>query len=128
MKSKAVASILRHVASKVSSVSGSTAADGDSSGAQKEGAHPVDQAAEKEIKKAARKARQAAAHGEDTTSAVVVEGDHGIPGGGNEEEKLEQLYEQIGWPLGKKYGHPYDAFKLALTYVHFELIFLFPPT
>ncbi|GBE83741.1 eukaryotic translation initiation factor 2 subunit alpha [Sparassis latifolia] len=33
----------------------------------------------------------------------------------NEEERLEQLYEQIAWPLGKKYGHPYDAFKLALT-------------
>jgi len=33
----------------------------------------------------------------------------------NEEEKLEKLYEQIAWPLGKKYGHPYDAFKLALT-------------
>jgi len=32
-----------------------------------------------------------------------------------EEEKLEKLYEQIAWPLGKKYGHPYDAFKLALT-------------
>ncbi|KAH8101338.1 eukaryotic translation initiation factor 2 alpha subunit-domain-containing protein [Phellopilus nigrolimitatus] len=25
------------------------------------------------------------------------------------------LYDQIVWPLGKHYGHPYDAFKLALT-------------
>jgi translation initiation factor 2 subunit 1 len=33
----------------------------------------------------------------------------------NEEERLEKLYEQVAWPLGKKYGHPYDAFKLALT-------------
>ena len=41
-----------------------------------------------------------------------------VPGGGpNEEARLEQLYEQIAWPLGRKYGHPYDAFKLALTYV-----------
>ena len=32
-----------------------------------------------------------------------------------EEERLEQLYDTIAWPLGKVYGHPYDAFKLALT-------------
>jgi len=37
------------------------------------------------------------------------------PAGTNEDERLEQLYEQVAWPLGKKYGHPYDAFKLALT-------------
>lgn len=37
--------------------------------------------------------------------------------GSTEEEKLEQLYEQIAWPLGRQYGHPYDAFKLALTCV-----------
>jgi len=28
---------------------------------------------------------------------------------------LEQLYEAVGWPLYKKYGHAYDAFKLCLT-------------
>jgi translation initiation factor 2 subunit 1 len=28
---------------------------------------------------------------------------------------LEELYERIGWPLYKKYGHAYDAFKLALV-------------
>jgi len=28
---------------------------------------------------------------------------------------LEELYQKIGWPLYKKYGHAYDAFKLALT-------------
>lgn len=27
---------------------------------------------------------------------------------------LEDLYTQIGWPLYKKYGHAYDAFKLTL--------------
>lgn len=27
---------------------------------------------------------------------------------------LTELYEKIGWPLYRKYGHAYDAFKLAL--------------
>mmetsp|Transcript_7575 Transcript_7575/g.10972 ORF Transcript_7575/g.10972 Transcript_7575/m.10972 type:complete len:345 (-) Transcript_7575:187-1221(-) len=27
---------------------------------------------------------------------------------------LQDLYEKIGWPLYKKYGHAYDAFKLSL--------------
>lgn len=31
--------------------------------------------------------------------------------------ELESLYVQFGWPLYKKYGHAYEAFKLALTYV-----------
>lgn len=28
---------------------------------------------------------------------------------------LEELYQKVGWPLYKKYGHAYDAFKLALA-------------
>lgn len=28
---------------------------------------------------------------------------------------LEDLYERIGWPLYRKYGHAYDAFKLAIA-------------
>lgn len=28
---------------------------------------------------------------------------------------LEKLYQQIGWPLYKKYGHAYEAFKTAIT-------------
>ncbi|RIA95588.1 translation initiation factor eIF2 alpha subunit [Glomus cerebriforme] len=28
---------------------------------------------------------------------------------------LEDLYQQIGWPLYRKYGHAYEAFKLAIT-------------
>ncbi|CAG8579751.1 469_t:CDS:2 [Paraglomus brasilianum] len=28
---------------------------------------------------------------------------------------LEELYKQVGWPLYKKYGHAYEAFKLAIT-------------
>lgn len=43
--------------------------------------------------------------------------DEDVVRGGTEEERLEQLHEQIAWPLAVKYGHTYDAFKLALTYV-----------
>jgi len=39
------------------------------------------------------------------------------PVGPSEEERLEKLYEQIAWPLGRKYGNMFDAFKLALTQV-----------
>ncbi|ORX69197.1 nucleic acid-binding protein [Linderina pennispora] len=28
---------------------------------------------------------------------------------------IEELYQKFGWPLYKKYGHAYDAFKLAIT-------------
>lgn len=28
---------------------------------------------------------------------------------------LEDLYEKIGWPLYRKYGHAYDAFKLSIS-------------
>ncbi|ANB15450.1 translation initiation factor eIF2 subunit alpha [Sugiyamaella lignohabitans] len=28
---------------------------------------------------------------------------------------LETLYETLGWPLSRKYGHAYDGFKLAIT-------------
>lgn len=28
---------------------------------------------------------------------------------------LERLYETIAWPLARKYGHAYDAFKLAIS-------------
>lgn len=101
MKSKTVASILRHVASKLPSAS----VEAEAEAVDAPAAEPV----EKESKKA-RRARQAA--GEEEIP------DQEIPGGGpNEEERLEMLYDTIGWPLGKKYGHPYDAFKLALTLV-----------
>ncbi|KAI0254612.1 translation initiation factor 2, alpha subunit [Lactifluus subvellereus] len=42
-----------------------------------------------------------------------AEGGGGGGGGGAEEERLEKLYEHIAWPLGRKYGNMYDAFKLA---------------
>ena len=28
---------------------------------------------------------------------------------------LEDLYAKYAWPLYKKYGHAYDAFKIAIT-------------
>lgn len=28
---------------------------------------------------------------------------------------IQELYENIGWPLNKKYGHSIDAFKLSIT-------------
>jgi translation initiation factor 2 subunit 1 len=98
---------LRHVASKIASVGGSSEATASEGGTA---AAPVASEPEqqKENKRAARKARQAA---QDEGAEV----EHDIPGGANEDEKLEQLHDQIAWPLGKKYGHPYDAFKLALT-------------
>ncbi|KAG2008075.1 translation initiation factor eIF2 alpha subunit, variant 2 [Coprinopsis cinerea AmutBmut pab1-1] len=113
MKSRAVASILRHVASKTPSF----APDGTIIPASTE-----QQERDREAKRAARKARQAAKADlpideETAVKAAAAEmTEIQIPGTSqNEEEKLEHLYETIAWPLGKIYGHPYDAFKLALT-------------
>ncbi|KAF5367569.1 hypothetical protein D9758_003794 [Tetrapyrgos nigripes] len=97
MKSKTVASILRHVASKIPSL------DADANDAEASAPTPAD----KESKKARRAARKAA-EGDEIVDEVPVST-------GNEEGKLEMLYETIAWPLGKTYGHPYDAFKLTLT-------------
>ncbi|KAI5995722.1 eukaryotic translation initiation factor 2 subunit alpha [Pisolithus marmoratus] len=41
--------------------------------------------------------------------------EEGADVGSSEEAALEKLYEEIAWPLGKTYGHPYDAFKLMLS-------------
>lgn len=111
MKSKTVASIMRHVASKTPTINDA------GEEIQK------DSAVEEQEKEAKRLRRQAKkeSHEDDGHGAgvVVEEGIIGVGGGvgvsTSEEERLEQLYEKITWPLGKKYGHPYDAFKLALT-------------
>lgn len=92
MKSKTVASIMRHVASKLATV------------------QPGD--AQASAPPSQKKAGEEAVEKDGDAEEVAPP-----PGGSSEEEKLEQLYEQIAWPLGKQYGHPYDAFKLALTYV-----------
>ncbi|TCD65098.1 hypothetical protein EIP91_003072 [Steccherinum ochraceum] len=64
---------------------------------------------EKETKRNRRAAKKdAEKHDEDV-------GDEGAVISSSEEERLEALYDKVGWPLGKTYGHPYDAFKLALT-------------
>jgi hypothetical protein len=94
MKSKTVASIMRHVASKLPSI------DADTSTSDSAGKEP-------------RRPKRARKDAQDE-DAVADEGAGGVP---NEEERLEHLYGQITWPLGKIYGHPYDAFKLALTSV-----------
>jgi translation initiation factor 2 subunit 1 len=87
MKSKSVASIMRHVASKLPSASASNPT-AEPTSAPEPGAE-LDE--------------------EDTVGGVADAGT------GTGEEDLEALYEQIAWPVGKKYGHPYDAFKLAIT-------------
>lgn len=41
---------------------------------------------------------------------------------------LETLYEAVGWPLYRKYGHAYDAFKLAITRPEEVFADITPPT
>jgi len=100
MKSKTVASIMRHVASKLPSIG----ADGEE--IEKDAAAEEQEKETKRNRRAAKK--EAAAHDEEVV-------DEGAAISSSEEERLEQLYEKVAWPLGKTYGHPYDAFKLALT-------------
>lgn len=118
MKSKTVASILRHVASKLPSIdvdsTHTPTAVADASAPASVAPVSAVEPGEKETKKARRAAKQAAAHDDE----AVAEDGGAVGTGPNEEERLEMLYDTIGWPLGKKYGHPYDAFKLALTCVY----------
>jgi len=101
MKSKTVASIMRHVASKTPSLNDA------GEEIQKD---PAVEEQEKEAKRHRRQAKKEA-HEDD----IVVPVEDNISVSTSEEERLELLYEKIAWPLGKKYGHPYDAFKVALT-------------
>ena len=42
---------------------------------------------------------------------------------------LEELYTTIGWPLYRKYGHAYDAFKIAISYtLSLSLLIIDNPT
>jgi len=90
MKARTVASIMRHVASRLPTFD-PDAGDGSADA-------PSD--AKKDQDK----------EGDGITTDDIVP-----PVGPSEEERLEKLYEQIAWPLGRKYGNMYDAFKLALT-------------
>ncbi|KAH9072880.1 eukaryotic translation initiation factor 2 subunit alpha [Lactarius deliciosus] len=87
MKARTVSSIMRHVASRLPTL------DPDADGA--------------------------GAPASDTKKDQDKEGAEGVPvlppTGPSEEERLEKLYEQVAWPLGRKYGNVYDAFKLSLT-------------
>ncbi|PSS06853.1 hypothetical protein PHLCEN_2v3539 [Hermanssonia centrifuga] len=103
MKSKTVASIMRHVASKVPSVG----ADGKELTATAE-----EEEKERETKRTRRAHKREGVEGDELLDDGIVTG--GISSA-SEDERLEHLYEQIAWPLGKIYGHIYDAFKLALT-------------
>jgi translation initiation factor 2 subunit 1 len=104
MKSKTVASIMRYVASKITSAT-------DDAAAPSSPTQPTATVAEP------KKSRRSKKEGDEDVLAAAPE-DHGPGAGGeSEEERLEVLYETIAWPLGKSYGHPYDAFKLVLTCV-----------
>jgi len=95
MKSRTVSSIMRHVASRLPTYDPDAAA-GPSDSKKDQGS------------------KGAAAAGASGDGAPVAE--EIVPATGpSEEERLEKLYELIAWPLGKKYGNVYDAFKLALT-------------
>ena len=95
MKARTVASIMRHVASRLPTFD----PDAGTSGADA----PSD----------AKKDRVKEGGGGDGASTDEI-----VPSTGqSEEERLEKLYEQVAWQLGRKYGNVYDAFKLALTHV-----------
>ena len=103
MKSKTVASIIRHVASKIPSVDA-------------EGHEEIKSAEQEEKEHEAKRSRRAHRKEAQDRGEEVIE-DEGIVTSASEEERCEQLYDQIAWPLGKLYAHPYDAFKVALTCV-----------
>jgi len=97
MKARTVASIMRHVASRLPTFD-PDAGDG--------GADAPSDAKKDQDKE-----------GDGATTDDIVP-----PVGPSEEERLEKLYELIAWPLGRKYGNMYDAFKLVLTQVLFSRI------
>ncbi|KAF9017535.1 hypothetical protein BDZ89DRAFT_1022158 [Hymenopellis radicata] len=104
MKSKTVAGILRHVASRITSVDGEGELNVAPPKVIEAEADADAEVVEAEVESPEPKSRRTGKR----------EGGAGI-GGPGEEERLEKLYEAIAWPLGKTFGHPYDAFKLALS-------------
>lgn len=109
MKARTVSSIMRHVASRLPTFDPATEGGGVSTAAP----------AATESKKGLEKEGDAAA------DEVAPPPPPPPAAGPSEEERLEKLYEHIAWPLGRKYGNMYDAFKLALTQVFFFLYFIF---
>jgi translation initiation factor 2 subunit 1 len=131
MKSKTVSSILRHVATKLHSVTDDSAPPPPPEPAAAEPVTPIPgtedapsaaalgneppttEPVEGETKKARRQRKQA----EHEANATAVDGAAAAEVTAGEESRLEALYASVAWPLQKKYGHPYEAFKLALTFV-----------
>ncbi|KIY71126.1 eukaryotic translation initiation factor 2 subunit alpha [Cylindrobasidium torrendii FP15055 ss-10] len=110
MKSKTVAGILRHVASRISGVeSDSTEAEAPATAevSTETPADPSTDVAPDAEAEAILDATPRSKRGKRETGPGF--------GGPGEDERLEKLYEAIAWPLGRTFGHPYDAFKLALT-------------
>ncbi|KAG8931628.1 hypothetical protein FRC03_003117 [Tulasnella sp. 419] len=103
MKSKTVASIMRHVATKTAG--GDISEDLASLALKETPPSPKEKEAPKE-KAPKKEGEEGKEEIEDEAGPVRNEAD---------ERRLEALYEQIAWPLARKYGHTYDAFKLALT-------------
>jgi translation initiation factor 2 subunit 1 len=135
MKSKTVSSILRHVATKLHSVTDdnaeaapqpattepatATPINEDDSAAAALGNEP----AQVEIEGETKKARRQRKHAENEAAAAAVDGAAAAAEAAGEEARLEALYASIAWPLQKKYGHPYEAFKMAITSViHSQII------
>lgn len=129
MKSKTVASILRHVATKLPSISSDDPASLESAAADVPAAEPAptpapdatpalanDPAPDPDVKETKR-ARRQRAHAQEEEAAAAAGTAAGEDAAAGEESRLEALYETIAWPLHKTYGHPYDAFKRALTCV-----------
>ncbi|KDQ32177.1 hypothetical protein PLEOSDRAFT_1100685 [Pleurotus ostreatus PC15] len=107
---------MRHVASKVTVSDDSSAANTATPAIDAAEAHAeIDAEGDKKESKRSCKGKSSGdgEDGEEEAPSGATTG--GYKGSPNEEDKLERLYEQIAWPLGRKYGHPYDAFKLMLT-------------
>jgi translation initiation factor 2 subunit 1 len=127
MKSKTVSSILRHVATKAYAISDDSApAPAPEPESAPTEPNPEDQPsaaalgnepAPLEIEGETKKARRQRKHLEHEAVQTQVDGAAAAAEAAGEETRLESLYAAVAWPLQKKYGHPYDAFKAAITYV-----------
>lgn len=106
MKARTVASIMRHVASRLPTF------DPDAGGSSSADA-PSDAKKDQD--------KDGGGGGDGTAADEIAP-----PTGQSEEERLEKLYEQVAWQLGRKYGNVYDAFKLALTHVFLGFPFFTP--
>jgi translation initiation factor 2 subunit 1 len=116
MKARTVSSIMRHVASRLPTFD----PDAEGSGGRGGGADTTTT-----TPAGSKKGKDHEKHGE-VTATTTDEAVAPLPPpsaavGPTEEERLEKLYEHIAWPLGRKYGNVYDAFKLALTQVPFYI-------